>query len=176
MGPTKYLQTVSADIVNLEPGAHVVKVKAVDSQGRVGGYAWTFTVGERRYWTRASPASRGVARCSPVFPTGLPSLRRWATCVRSSLKTTRRRERIGWLSWQRPLKRKRRTKAEVKAIREATREEFAAGHPMTPRQVYYRLVSRDDVIQLNTVSAYDTLSVWLRDARLEGIISWVGRW
>jgi hypothetical protein len=46
MGPTKYLQTVSADIRNLEPGAHVVKVKAVDSEGRVGGYAWTFTVVE----------------------------------------------------------------------------------------------------------------------------------
>ena len=46
MGPTKYLQTVSADIGNLEPGAHVVKVKAVDSQGRVGGYAWTFAVVE----------------------------------------------------------------------------------------------------------------------------------
>ena len=46
MGPTKYLQTVSADIGNLEPGAHVVKVKAVDSEGRVGGYAWTFTVVE----------------------------------------------------------------------------------------------------------------------------------
>jgi hypothetical protein len=46
MGPTKYLQTVSADIGNLEPGAHVVKVKAVDSEGRVGGYVWTFTVVE----------------------------------------------------------------------------------------------------------------------------------
>ena len=46
MGPTKYLQTISADIGNLEPGAHVVKVKAVDSEGRVGGYAWTFTVAE----------------------------------------------------------------------------------------------------------------------------------
>lgn len=46
MGPTTYLQTVSADIGNLEPGAHVVKVKAVDSEGRVGGYAWTFTVVE----------------------------------------------------------------------------------------------------------------------------------
>ena len=46
MGPTHYQQTVSADIGNLEPGAHVVKVKAVDSEGRVGGYAWTFTVAE----------------------------------------------------------------------------------------------------------------------------------
>jgi hypothetical protein len=70
------------------------------------------------------------------------------------------------------LKRKRRTKAEVEAVREAAREELAAGHPMTLRQVHYRLVSRDDVIHPNTVSAYDTLSGWLRDDRLEGIIPW----
>src|SRR5215211_8009448 len=70
------------------------------------------------------------------------------------------------------LKRKRRTKAEVEAVREAAREELAAGHPMTLRQVHYRLVSRDDIIHPNTVSAYDTLSGWLRDDRLEGIIPW----
>ena len=46
MGPTIYLQTVSAEIGNLEPGAHVLKVRAVDSEGRVGSYAWTFTVVE----------------------------------------------------------------------------------------------------------------------------------
>ena len=46
MGPTIYLQTVSADIGNLEPRVHVLKVKAVDSEGRVGSYAWTFTVVE----------------------------------------------------------------------------------------------------------------------------------
>src|SRR5215210_7037097 len=70
------------------------------------------------------------------------------------------------------LKRKRRTKAEVDAVREAAREELAAGHPMTLRQVHYRLVSRDDIIHPNTVSAYDTLSGWLRDDRLGGIIPW----
>lgn len=70
------------------------------------------------------------------------------------------------------LKRKRRTKAEVEAVREAAREELAAGHPMTLRQVHYRLVSRDDIIHPNTVSAYDTLSGWLRDDRLEGVIPW----
>jgi hypothetical protein len=43
---------------------------------------------------------------------------------------------------------------------------------MTLRQVHYRLVSRDDVIQPNTVSAYDTLSGWLRDDRLAGVIPW----
>ncbi len=70
------------------------------------------------------------------------------------------------------LKRKRRTKAEVEAVREAAREELAIGHPMTLRQVHYRLVSRDDVIHPNTVSAYDTLSGWLRDDRLVGVIPW----
>jgi hypothetical protein len=44
MGPTSYLQTVSADIGNLRPGAHTVRVIAVDSKGRAGGYTWTFTV------------------------------------------------------------------------------------------------------------------------------------
>jgi hypothetical protein len=44
MGPTAYLQTVSADIGNLSPGAHVVRIKAVDSEGRAGGYVWRFTV------------------------------------------------------------------------------------------------------------------------------------
>jgi hypothetical protein len=72
----------------------------------------------------------------------------------------------------RQIKRKRRTKAEVAAVREAAREELAAGHPMTLRQVHYRLVSRDDVVQPNTLSAYDTLGGWLRDDRLAGIIPW----
>jgi uncharacterized small protein (DUF1192 family) len=43
---------------------------------------------------------------------------------------------------------------------------------MTLRQVHYRLVSRDDIVHPNTVSAYDTLGRWLRDDRLEGIIPW----
>lgn len=49
MGPTTYLQTVSADVEDLKAGAHTVKVKAADSEGRVGGYAWTFTVVEGTY-------------------------------------------------------------------------------------------------------------------------------
>jgi hypothetical protein len=44
MGPTSYLQTVSTDIGDLRPGAHSVRVIAVDSKGRAGGYVWTFTV------------------------------------------------------------------------------------------------------------------------------------
>jgi hypothetical protein len=44
VGPTFYLQTISADIGDLGAGAHTVKVIAVDSKGRAGGYVWTFTV------------------------------------------------------------------------------------------------------------------------------------
>ncbi len=44
MGPTAYQQTISAGIGNLGPGTHTVRVKAVDSEGRAGGYVWTFTV------------------------------------------------------------------------------------------------------------------------------------
>lgn len=70
------------------------------------------------------------------------------------------------------VKRKRRTNAECAAVREAAREELAAGHPMTLRQVHYRLVSRDDVVQPNTISAYGTLGDWLRDDRLAGVVPW----
>src|SRR5829696_5980385 len=70
------------------------------------------------------------------------------------------------------IKRKRRTNAEVEAVREAAREELAAHHPMTLRQVHYRLVSRDDIVHPNTVSAYGTLGDWLRDDRLAEVIPW----
>lgn len=72
----------------------------------------------------------------------------------------------------RQIKRDRRTKAEVAAVREAAREELAAGQRMTLRQVHYRLVSRDDVRHPNTLSAYNTLGGWLRDDRLDGTIPW----
>ena len=39
----------------------------------------------------------------------------------------------------RHLKRKRRTAAEVEAVRDAAREELAAHHPMTLRQLHYRI-------------------------------------
>jgi hypothetical protein len=67
---------------------------------------------------------------------------------------------------------KRRTNAEIAAARDAAREELAAHHPMTLRQVHYRLVSRADVVQPNTLNAYDTLGGWLRDDRLDGVIPW----
>jgi hypothetical protein len=79
---------------------------------------------------------------------------------------------VGVLVGKRQTKRQRRTKAQVEAVREAAREELAAGHPMTLRQVHYRLVSRDDIIHPNTVAAYDTLGGWLRDDRLDGDIPW----
>jgi len=44
MGPTSYHQSISADIGSLEPGIYTVRVMAIDGEGRVGGYAWTFTV------------------------------------------------------------------------------------------------------------------------------------
>jgi hypothetical protein len=44
MGPTRYLQSVSADVGDLSCGTHSIWVVAIDSEGRVGGYAWTFTV------------------------------------------------------------------------------------------------------------------------------------
>src|SRR5215208_6124134 len=67
---------------------------------------------------------------------------------------------------------KRRTNAEIAAVREAAREVLEEQHPMTLRQVHYRLVSRDDIVHPNTVNAYDTLSGWLRDDRLAGDIRW----
>ena len=44
MGPTRYLQSVSADVGDLSCGTHSIRVVAIDSEGRAGGYAWTFTV------------------------------------------------------------------------------------------------------------------------------------
>lgn len=44
IGPTSYYQSVSADITDLGPGVHSVWVIAADSQGRMGGYAWSFVV------------------------------------------------------------------------------------------------------------------------------------
>ena len=38
--------------------------------------------------------------------------------------------------------RSRRTRAEIQAVRDALRELLAADHPMTVRQVFYRLVSQ----------------------------------
>jgi hypothetical protein len=72
----------------------------------------------------------------------------------------------------RQVKRARRTSAEVDAIRAVAYEELAAGHPMTLRQVHYRLVARQDTTYRNTQSDYNQLSKWLVRDRLEGRIPW----
>lgn len=72
----------------------------------------------------------------------------------------------------RQTKRKRRTNAEVDAIRAVAYEELAGGHPMTLRQVHYRLVSRRDTTYRNTQSDYNQLSKWLVRDRLSGVIPW----
>lgn len=66
----------------------------------------------------------------------------------------------------------RRTKKDVQAVKAAAYEELERGHPMTLRQVHYRLVSRDDVYYRNTQSDYDSLSGWLRDERLAEEVPW----
>jgi hypothetical protein len=53
---------------------------------------------------------------------------------------------------------------------ETAREILRAGHPMTVRQVYYQLVSRQ-VIE-NKRTAYQAVSNALVDARQEGVIPW----
>jgi hypothetical protein len=69
-------------------------------------------------------------------------------------------------------RRKRRTKAEVEAIRLAAREELAEGHPMTLRQVHYRIVGRGDTTYTNTRTDYNQLSKWLVRDRLDGTVPW----
>lgn len=60
--------------------------------------------------------------------------------------------------------------AKTLAIIEAAREELAKGWPMTLRQVYYRLVSRQ-VIE-NNRSQYQAVSNALVYGRQEGLIPW----
>jgi hypothetical protein len=72
----------------------------------------------------------------------------------------------------RPLKRRRRTRAEVEAIRQAAHEELATVHPMTLRQVHYRLVGRTDTTYTNRRIDYNQLSKWLVRDRLDGVIPW----
>lgn len=60
--------------------------------------------------------------------------------------------------------------AKTLALLEAAREVLAAHNPMTVRQVYYQLVSRQ-VIE-NTRSQYQAVSNLLVDARKEGDIPW----
>lgn len=59
---------------------------------------------------------------------------------------------------------------EGRALVEAAREELAAGHPMTLRQVYYRLVSRQ--LLPNSDRSYGRLGELLVRARKEGRVPW----
>lgn len=59
---------------------------------------------------------------------------------------------------------------KTQALLEAGQEVLAAHHPMTVRQVYYQLVSRQ-VIE-NTRSQYQAVSGLLVEARKEGVIPW----
>jgi hypothetical protein len=72
----------------------------------------------------------------------------------------------------RHVKRKRRTVAEVEAIRAVAYQELEDGHPMTLRQVHYRIVGRGDATYTNTRGDYNQLSKWLVRDRLSGIIPW----
>ncbi len=72
----------------------------------------------------------------------------------------------------RQVKRKRRTAAELEAIREVAYEELSVGHPMTLRQVHYRIVARGTTTYRNTQSDYNQLSKWLVQDRLSGAVPW----
>ncbi len=72
----------------------------------------------------------------------------------------------------RQVKRARRTRAEVDAIRAVAYEELADGHPMTLRQVHYRIVGRGGTTYTNTRGDYNQLSKWLVQDRLAGVIPW----
>ena len=66
-----------------------------------------------------------------------------------------------------PIKRRRRTKAEIEAIKAATYELIKVDQPMTVRQVFYRLVS-DGVIEKSEAEYKHTVIRLLSDMRLAG--------
>jgi hypothetical protein len=80
----------------------------------------------------------------------------------------------------RPIKRGRRTKAELERLREAMIEILAADHPMTVRQVFYRMVTREEIAK--TEQEYkNTVGRLLVKMRREGAIpfDWIAdntRW
>lgn len=67
-------------------------------------------------------------------------------------------------------KRKRRTKAETAQLRETVIEVLTEHNPMTVRQVYYQLVSRQLID--NNRSQYQGISNLLVDMRRDGKIDW----
>jgi hypothetical protein len=69
------------------------------------------------------------------------------------------------------IKRDRRTKAEVQAIRDAITSILKADHPQTVRQVFYQLVARG-VIEKSEAEYQSTVIRLLSEMRLDGRISW----
>jgi hypothetical protein len=69
------------------------------------------------------------------------------------------------------IKRDRRTKAEVQAIREAIKSILKADHPQTVRQVFYQLVARG-VIEKTENEYQCTVIRLLSELRLDGRIPW----
>jgi hypothetical protein len=80
----------------------------------------------------------------------------------------------------RPIKRRRRTNAELDRLREAMVEILSLDHPMTVRQVFYRMVSQGEIAK--TEAEYkNTVGRLLVQMRREGAIpfSWIAdntRW
>ena len=66
-----------------------------------------------------------------------------------------------------PIRRRRRTRAEIEAIKAAAYEVIEADQPMTVRQVFYRLVS-DGVIEKTEAEYKHTVIRLLSDMRLAG--------
>src|SRR5262245_41781312 len=68
-----------------------------------------------------------------------------------------------------PIKRVRRTKAEIDAVRSAIIEALKADRPMTVRQIFYRLVVRN-VIEKTEEQYQGTVIRLLTDMRMDGTL------
>ncbi len=71
----------------------------------------------------------------------------------------------------RPLKRTRRTKAQMEAIRDAIFSELEETHPQTVRHVFYRLVAMDVVPKLEKLG-YQTVMAQMLKMRKSGRLPW----
>jgi len=73
-----------------------------------------------------------------------------------------------------PIKRSRRTKADMDAVRKAIHDVIKADHPMTVRQVFYQLVTRG-VVEKTEIEYQQTVVRLMTDMRLDGSLpfSWV---
>lgn len=68
------------------------------------------------------------------------------------------------------IKRKRRTREEMDALREAAYEVLSEENPMTVRQVYYQLVARQLID--NNRGQYQAVSDMLVQLRQDGVVPW----